>query len=105
MAGKSRKEQIQEMLADDPNDAFLHYGLGMEYAGEGNDEEAVRCFREALRVDPGYIPAYMHAGKFLGRLGRLEEAREAWQKGIAVARQKGDLHAAEEMQGMLAGLG
>jgi tetratricopeptide (TPR) repeat protein len=105
MAGKSRKQQIEEMLAEDPSDAFLRYGLGMEYVGEERFEEAVRCFREAFQADPGYVPAFMQAGKFLDRLGRPQEARAAWEQGIVAARRKGDLHAAEEMQAMLAGLG
>ena len=32
MAGKSRKDQIQELLELDPNDSFLRYGLAMEQA-------------------------------------------------------------------------
>jgi len=104
MSGKSRKQQIEEMLAEDPNDPFLHYGLAMEHVSAGQDEEAVRCFQELLRVAPDYVPAYMQAGRTLTRLQRDEEARELFRTGIAVAQQKGDLHAAEEMQGFLEGL-
>ncbi|HEY7157881.1 MAG TPA: hypothetical protein VH575_28240 [Gemmataceae bacterium] len=104
MSGKSRKQQIEEMLAEDPNDPFLRYGLAMEHVSAGQDEEAVRCFQELLRVAPEYVPAYMQAGRTLARLQRDEEARELFRTGIAMARQKGDLHAAEEMQGFLEGL-
>jgi tetratricopeptide (TPR) repeat protein len=105
MTGKTRKQQIQEMLADDPRDPFLHYGLAMEYVGEGAAEEAVRCFRQLFAVAPDYVPAYLQAGLALLRLGRPEEAREVWARGVAVAREQGDRHAQEEMQGFLAGLG
>src|SRR5215472_953789 len=104
MTGKSRKQQIEEMLADDPNDPFLRYGLAMEYVGAGQDEEAVRCFRELIETTPDYVPGYMQAGRALARLNRLEEARAVFEAGIAAARQKGDLHAAEEMAGFLEGL-
>jgi tetratricopeptide (TPR) repeat protein len=104
MAAKSRKQQIQEMLADDPNDPFLRYGLAMELVSEGATEEAVRCFRELLGATPDYIPAYLQAGQALVRLGRTEEARTLFQEGIAAAQKKGDLHARDEMQGFLASL-
>jgi Flp pilus assembly protein TadD len=104
MAGKSRKEQIEEMLAEDPNDPFLRYGLAMEHVSAGQDEEAARCFQELLRVAPDYVPAYMQAGRTLARLQRDEEARTLFQTGIAMAQQKGDLHAAGEMEGFLEGL-
>ncbi len=104
MTGKSRKQQIEEMLVEDPNDPFLRYGLAMEYVSAGQDDEAVRCFQELLRVASDYVPAYMQAGRTLARLGREEEARELFRSGIAVARQKGDEHAAGEMQGFLEGL-
>jgi Flp pilus assembly protein TadD len=101
MAGKSRKQQIEEMLAEDPNDPFLRYGLAMEHVSAGQDEEAARCFEELLRVAPEYVPGYMQAGRALERLHREDEARALYRAGIAMARQKGDLHAAEEMEGFL----
>jgi Flp pilus assembly protein TadD len=105
MGDKSRKQQIEQMLADDPGDPFLRYGLAMEYVAEGNDQKAVSCFQELLRQNPEYVPAYMHAGKALVRLGRDEDARAVWQQGVTAALQQGDQHAAEEMQGMVATLG
>lgn len=104
MAAKSRKEQLEEMLADDPTDPFLHYGLAMEYVSAGDDRTAVERFRQLLAVVPDYVPAYLQAGQALLRLNRVAEARETWANGVAVARQKGDAHAAEEMSGMLASL-
>jgi Tfp pilus assembly protein PilF len=104
MTGKSRKQQIEEMLAEDPNDAFLRYGLAMEYVSAGQDEEAVRCFEQLLQTTPDYVPGYMQAGRALTRLNRVEEAREVYQAGIAAARQNGDMHAAEEMTGFIEGL-
>lgn len=104
MTGKSRKQQIEEMLAEDPHDPFLRYGLAMEHVSAGQDEEAVRCFEELFRTAPDYVPGYMQAGRALARLDRLEEARAVFQAGIAAARHKGDQHAAEEMAGFLEGL-
>lgn len=104
MTGKSRKQQIEEMLAEDPHDPFLRYGLAMEHVGAGQDEEAVRCFEELLQTTPDYVPGYMQAGRTLARLDRLEDARLMFRAGIAAAQKQGDMHAAEEMAGFLEGL-
>jgi tetratricopeptide (TPR) repeat protein len=105
MPAKSRKEQLQEMLAEDPNDPFLRYGVGMEYVSEGNLDEAVRCFTDLFESSPDYIAAYQQAGQALVRLGRADEARSVLERGIGAARASGDAHAAEEMQGLIASLG
>ena len=101
MSSKSRKQQIEEMLADDPNDVFLRYGLAMEYVSAGDDEGATRCLHELLAVDAAYVPAYLQLGQVLTRLGRPAEARATYTRGIEAARRQGDGHAAEEMQRFL----
>jgi Tfp pilus assembly protein PilF len=101
---KSRKEQIEDMLADDPDDPFLRYGLGMEYVSAGDCASALRCFRELLQVAPDYVPAYVQAGQLCARMNRDDEAKELYRTGIDVARKKGDQHAADEMEGFLMGL-
>ncbi|GIW79668.1 MAG: hypothetical protein KatS3mg105_1475 [Gemmatales bacterium] len=101
MAEKSRKQKLMEMLAEDPNDAFLRYGLAMEFVSEGNDEEAVRQLQDLVQTCPDYVPGYQQAGQAFLRLGRLREAREMFTRGIEVARAQGERHAMEEMQGFL----
>lgn len=101
---KTRKQQIEELLQDDPDDAFLRYGLAMEHVSAGDDSGAVACFHDLLGRCPEYVPGYVQAGQVLARLNRSAEAAGIWQKGIAAARQQGDMHAAEEMQAMLDGL-
>src|SRR5580693_843528 len=93
---RSRKEQIEEMLVEEPNDPFLRYGLAMEYVSAGDDNQAVVCFRELLDRTPTYVPGYMQLGQALARLGRLDEVRTAWQGGIVQARRQNDAHAAQE---------
>lgn len=104
MAKTPRMQQIEAMLADDPADAFLWYGLAMEHAGQGDDEEAVRVLRHliALNPDAPYVPAFLQAGQALTRLGREKEAADVFRQGIAAAQKAGDLHALGEMQGFLA---
>ena len=101
MTAKSRKQQIEEMLAEDPNDPFLRYGLAMEQMSAGDDEAAARCLQELIAVAPGYVPAHQQLGQTFLRLGRTSEARQAWRLGVDAAQKAGDLHARDEMQGFL----
>lgn len=98
-----RMDQIEAMLADDPDDAFLRYGLAMEHAGQGDDDTAATVLRDLLARSP-YVPAFHMLGQALGRLGRDSEAVEVLRTGVAAATKAGDLHAAGEMQGLLSTL-
>jgi predicted Zn-dependent protease len=106
MARTRRMEQIEALLAEDPGDAFLRYGLAMEHASAGDDAECVKVLRELIartQANP-YVPAFLQCGQALARLDRNEEACEVLKAGVAAARRAGDTHAEGEMQGLLASL-
>jgi len=102
-------EQIEALLADDPDDAFLRYGLAMEHASAGDDAGCVAVLRDLIArtvVNP-YIPAYLQAGQALVRLDKITEACAVLREGIAAAGKVGTpdaLHAQSEMQGLLASI-
>lgn len=103
MARTPRMAQIEAMLADDPDDAFLRYGLAMEHASAGDDSACVEVLREliARTAATPYIPAFLQSGQALVRLDRIPEACEVLRTGIEAARRGGDSHAQGEMQGLL----
>jgi hypothetical protein len=109
MAKTPRMEQIEEMLADDPDDAFLRYGLAMEHASAGDDAACVVVLQDLIArtaADP-YIPAFLQAGQALVRLDRVPEARAVLRDGIAAAAKAGTAeaaHAQGEMQGLLSSI-
>jgi hypothetical protein len=96
-------EQIEAMLAEDPDDAFLRYGLAMEHASAGDDAACVEVLRDliARTTASPYIPAFLQAGQALVRLDRITEACDVLRKGVDAARRAGDTHAQGEMQGLL----
>ena len=101
----SRREKIEAMLADDPDDQFLRYSLAMELDKEDRHDESLTRL-DALTKDPTpYIAAFFMAGQQLVRLERLGEARRYLRDGIEEARRQGDAHAAGEMSELLASLG
>lgn len=104
MARTARMAQIEAMLAEDPDDAFLRYGLAMEHASSGDDAACVDVMRDLIArtvTTVPYVPAYLQAGQALVRLDRITEACEMLRQGVEVARRVGDSHAQGEMQGLL----
>jgi tetratricopeptide (TPR) repeat protein len=93
------------MVEQSPTDSFARYGLAMEYRNSGDLEAAMTEFRSLMEVNPDYSPAYFHGGQTLERLGRLDEAREVYAKGVEVTVRTGNEHARSEMQGALDMLG
>lgn len=100
-----RREQIESMLADDPQDVFLRYALAMEWAAEGDATKSLEILAGLQAETPPYVPAFFMAGQQLTREGNIEEARRVLRDGIDVARAQGDGHAAGEMSEFLASLG
>lgn len=92
------------MLAQDPNNSFARYGLAMEYANTGELEEAVTEFEALMQQDASYAAAYFHAGQALEKLGRVENARIVYEKGIEVTTRKGDAHTRAEIEAALQSL-
>lgn len=104
MAG-SRLEILRSMVAQKPSDAFARYGLAMEYANSGKLEQAVEEYRMLLADHPDYAAAYYHGGQALEKLGRTEDARDFYRRGIEVTSRTGDQHARSELEAALDLLG
>jgi hypothetical protein len=101
----TRREKIELMLVDDPQDAFLRYSLAMELDKEGDHDGSLLRLSELSLDSPPYVPAFFMAAQQLVRLARVEEARTYLRSGIEAARTQGNAHAASEMSEFLASLG
>jgi predicted Zn-dependent protease len=98
--------QIETLLALDPNDAFLRYGLAMEYVAVKDDKTAARMLTELVDADPAnpYVPAFLMAGQAYQRIGDDTAACAILRRGIVAAAKAGNDHARGEMEGLLATL-
>jgi predicted Zn-dependent protease len=96
-----RISSLNEILSQDPSNAFARYGLAMEFANSGQAEQALAEFSKLLSANPDYAAGYFMAAQTLVKADRIDEAKVMLQSGIAAAQRKGDSHAASEMQGML----
>lgn len=97
-----RLDTLKRLLAENPGNTFARYGLAMERIKAGDLGGAVAEFEAVLSTDPNYSAAYYHGGQTLEKLGRLDQARELYRRGIDATR---DPHALGELQAALDILG
>jgi tetratricopeptide (TPR) repeat protein len=95
---KTRLEMLEETLRATPDNAFIRYGLAMEFKNAGRDQEAWQHFDYLLRNHSDYWAAYYQAGMLLIKMGRRDEARQVMSKGVLITGEQKNLHAQSELQ-------
>jgi tetratricopeptide (TPR) repeat protein len=96
-----RREKLEALLADEPDDVFLLYGLACELVKEGDHTAGLSRFEEIHRRFPDYVPAWFKHAQIVAEHGESDAARQIGQTGLETARRVGDLHAAGELAGFL----
>ena len=96
-----RLETLLQFVESNPQDAFVRYGLAQEYVNRGQLEKAIGEFNTLMADNADYQAAYYHAGQTYLKLGRKQEARETFQKGVELATRSGDSHARGELEAAL----
>ncbi len=97
MKPEQRIEAFRAFVAKNPDDAFARYSLAMALRSVGQGEEAAVEFQELRRRKPDYVPAYLMLGQTLETLGRVPEAAQVYEDGIAAATRVNDMHARDEL--------
>ena len=99
-----RITDLEEMHADEPEDALTAFLLGTEYVKAGRSGDALPMFRAAIAADPGYSAARAGIGACLETAGRLDEARAIWAETAVLAEAKGDHMVTRQAQDAMARL-
>jgi predicted Zn-dependent protease len=96
-----RLAMLNEILSQNPDDAFARYGLAMEYSKTGEIDRALQEFGKLLSAHPEYTAGYFMAAQTLASANRADEAKKMLVDGISSARRTGNTHAQSEMTAML----
>lgn len=80
-----RIQSLRRMLEKHPDDARLRFGLALEYEKAERWEDVVAELERYLQSTEDEGNAWGRLGAALRRLGRDEEARAAYRKGIEAA--------------------
>ena len=98
MSEPTRIEQFKEVVDLFPDDAVARFGLATAYLEAGEAADAVREFQAVVEMKRDYTAAYRGLGRSLEKVGRIEEAKEVYRRGISVGQQTGDLQTKKEME-------
>ena len=83
---ESRIEYFERMLADNPTGLLA---LANEYNKVGRHEDEAAALQRYVTTHEDEGNAYLRLGEALRRLGRKDEARAAYEKGIGQAEKFG----------------
>ena len=99
----SRIDIFEQMLASDPGNTSVLFGLAKEYEKAGRDDKMIETLNRYLEASDDEGNAFgMLAGAY-ERLGQRDKAREAYERGIETAQRHGHPGMAEEYRMILAG--
>lgn len=98
MKSAGRIDHLLGMLEKEPDDLFLNYALGLEYANDlSRVADAESQFKIVLSLDNNYIPAYYQLGRLFASLMRIPEALEYYNIGLQKAREQKNNKAINEI--------
>lgn len=85
------KSLCMQICAVDKTDSETWFFLGIANGQLKNGEEAERCFRQAINVNPGHALAYYNLGMTLRSRGRFDEAVRALREAARLEPQRTEI--------------
>jgi predicted Zn-dependent protease len=93
-----RIQRFQALLDAGQDAPLLRLSLASALLDAGQADRALAQLERALELDPAYSAAWKLLGRTLLEQGEVARAAETLTRGIEVARARGDLQAAREME-------
>jgi predicted Zn-dependent protease len=97
-----RIDTFKQMLESDPNNTVVRFGLANEYLKAEQYDEAIAALKAYLERADDEGAAYGMLARAYEKVGRRDEAREAYRRGIEVAQAHGHPSMAEDYRMTLA---
>jgi tetratricopeptide (TPR) repeat protein len=97
MSNSERVNLLREFILEEPENPFNRYALALEIK-EIDPDEATEIFTFLLLNHPSYLPVYFPSAHFFFELGQIEKAKEIFEQGIALAREKKEQKTLNELQ-------
>jgi predicted Zn-dependent protease len=98
----SRIEVFEQMLAGDPANTMVLFGLAKEYEKAGDDAKLIATLEKYLAAADDEGNAYGMLARAFERAKQSDKARDAYQRGVEVAAAHGHPGMAEEYREILA---
>jgi len=101
---EDRIEYFERMLADNPDNPMGLLALANEYNKAGRREDEAVALQRYVSTHEDEGNAYLRLGEALHGIGRDDEARAAYGKGVKQAEKFGHSGMAEDLRVALVGL-
>lgn len=98
----SRIELFKQMLASDPGNTSVLFGLAKEYEKAGQNEELIETLIRYLENYDDEGNAFGMLASAYERLGQHDQAKNAYERGIETAQRHGHPGMAEDYRMTLA---
>jgi len=92
------RRNLELMLERGQDSPLLRFSLGQECLKSGDLVTAIDHLRQAVDQNPRYSAAWKALGEAHARAGSPDRAADVYERGIAAAREAGDVQAAKEME-------
>jgi len=99
---QNRIELFKTMLANDPTNTSVMFGLAKEYEKTGQNEELIEMITRYLEVSDDEGNAFGMLASAYERVGQRDKAKDAYERGIETAQRHGHPGMAEEYRMTLA---
>lgn len=97
MTAEARIQSLTEMLKLEPNDLFLNYSLGIEFAALNKLNEAETQYKKVLDFNEDYIAVYYQLGKLYEAKNSINEALIVYKLGLEKAKAQKNNKAINEI--------
>ena len=97
----SRIEIFEQMLAGDPGNTMVMFGLAKEYEKAGDEAKLIELLERYLAAADDEGNAYGMLARAYERLKQIDKARAAYQHGVEAAMAHGHPGMAEEYRQIL----
>ncbi len=98
MNNNARIKSLLGMLAQEPEDEFLNYALGLEYANDSSSYALAEAqFLKVLTNNVNYIAAYYQLGQLYAAMNNKEKALNTLQQGLQAAKDQKNNKAINEI--------
>ncbi|KAM9319222.1 protein O-mannosyl-transferase TMTC4 [Gastrophryne carolinensis] len=81
---KSEELLFQSALFVCPLNAKVHYNVGKNLADQGHQTDAIKFYREAVRLNPKYVHAMNNLGNILKEKEELNEAEQLLFRAVSI---------------------
>jgi tetratricopeptide (TPR) repeat protein len=91
-SAEGKLERLSSIVADLPTSARAHVNYATELKDAGRDDEAIKEFSEALRLNPSSAKAHVNLASLLLAKGQFDDAQSHFQRALQIEPGNAEYH-------------